>query len=88
MLAESRRVARRGAFHTTPDRWFPVEVRTQLPLLHWLPRDRQAQRSRAGKSHWSTDHDWLFGRRDLAALDAAFRVERLNAMTLVASWRA
>ncbi|MGH3505880.1 MAG: class I SAM-dependent methyltransferase, partial [Nocardioidaceae bacterium] len=38
MLSESARVARKGAFHTTPDRWFPIEVHTLLPLLHWLPR--------------------------------------------------
>lgn len=27
----------RGVFLTTPNRWFPVEVHTALPLLHWLP---------------------------------------------------
>ncbi len=30
------RVARR-VFVTTPNRWFPVEVHTLLPLVHWLP---------------------------------------------------
>ena len=33
---ESLRVAPR-AFVTTPNRWFPVEVHTRLPLVHWLP---------------------------------------------------
>src|SRR3954451_19031627 len=36
------RVARR-VFVTTPNRWFPLEVHTLLPLVHWLPagaRDR------------------------------------------------
>ena len=37
MLAEVLRVARRGVCLTTPNRWFPVEFHTQLPLLHWLP---------------------------------------------------
>jgi ubiquinone/menaquinone biosynthesis C-methylase UbiE len=37
MLAECLRVARRGVCLTTPNRWFPVEFHTQLPLLHWLP---------------------------------------------------
>ena len=32
------RVARRGVFLTTPNRWFPVEFHTQLPLVHWLPK--------------------------------------------------
>lgn len=37
MVAECLRVARRGVFITTPNKWFPVEVHTTLPLLHWLP---------------------------------------------------
>ena len=32
------RVARR-VFVTTPNRWFPLEVHTLLPFVHWLPRD-------------------------------------------------
>lgn len=32
------RVARR-VFVTTPNRWFPVEVHTLLPVVHWLPRE-------------------------------------------------
>ena len=35
-VEESLRVAQR-AFVTTPNRWFPVEVHTRLPLVHWLP---------------------------------------------------
>ena len=35
-VAEAVRVARR-AFITTPNRWFPIEVHTRLPLVHWLP---------------------------------------------------
>jgi hypothetical protein len=37
-LGELTRVARRAVFITTPNRWFPIEVHTQLPLLHWLPK--------------------------------------------------
>lgn len=36
-VAEAWRVARRGIFLTTPNRWFPIEVHTSIPLLHWLP---------------------------------------------------
>ena len=35
-VAEALRVGRR-AFVTTPNRWFPIEVHTRLPLVHWLP---------------------------------------------------
>src|SRR5260370_7226208 len=36
-LRELWRVARRGIFVTTPNRWFPIEVHTVLPLFHYLP---------------------------------------------------
>jgi 2-polyprenyl-3-methyl-5-hydroxy-6-metoxy-1,4-benzoquinol methylase len=37
-IAELARVARRAVFITTPNRWFPVEFHTVLPLVHWLPK--------------------------------------------------
>jgi Methyltransferase domain len=36
-LQELWRVSRKGCFITTPNRWFPIEFHTVLPLLHWLP---------------------------------------------------
>lgn len=33
---EAVRVAA-SVFLTTPNRWFPLEVHTRLPLVHWLP---------------------------------------------------
>lgn len=36
-LVELWRVARVGVVLTTPNRWFPMELHTSLPLLHWLP---------------------------------------------------
>lgn len=38
MISECVRVSRKGIFLTTPNRWFPVEFHTQVPLLHWLPK--------------------------------------------------
>lgn len=38
MIAECLRVARRGVFITTPNRWYPIEFHTQLPFVHWLPK--------------------------------------------------
>jgi hypothetical protein len=35
-VAELCRVGR-GVFVTTPNRWFPVDVHTLLPAVHWLP---------------------------------------------------
>lgn len=36
-LTELLRVSRRGVYLTTPNRWFPVEFHSLLPLVHWLP---------------------------------------------------
>jgi hypothetical protein len=36
-LSEAWRVARKGIFVTTPNRWFPVEFHTMMPFVHWLP---------------------------------------------------
>ena len=41
---ECARVTRKGFFLTTPNRWFPIEFHTQLPLVHWLPK-RQARKA-------------------------------------------
>jgi len=38
MIAECVRVARKGIYLTTPNRWFPIEFHTQLPIVHWLPK--------------------------------------------------
>jgi SAM-dependent methyltransferase len=35
-IAELCRVGRR-VFVTTPNRWFPIDVHTLLPAVHWLP---------------------------------------------------
>ena len=55
LVSEAIRVGRR-VFITTPNRRFPIEVHTRLPLVHWLPDalraprlpgDRQGVRDRA-----------------------------------------
>jgi len=38
VVEECARVARRAFFLTTPNRWFPIEFHTILPLVHWLPQ--------------------------------------------------
>jgi hypothetical protein len=38
LVRECCRVARKAVFFTTPNRWFPVEFHTAMPLVHWLPR--------------------------------------------------
>jgi ubiquinone/menaquinone biosynthesis C-methylase UbiE len=38
MICEACRVARSAVCITTPNRWFPIEFHTVLPLVHWLPK--------------------------------------------------
>lgn len=38
MVAECVRCARKGIWLTTPNRWFPIEFHTQLPIAHWMPK--------------------------------------------------
>ena len=42
-VEEAVRVSHK-VFLTTPNRWFPVEVHTRAPLVHWLP-DRYSHRA-------------------------------------------
>jgi SAM-dependent methyltransferase len=54
--AELVRVARSG-FVTTPNRSFPIEAHSRLPLLHWLPRPALLRAMRAlGHDDWPV---WL-----------------------------
>jgi len=43
LLSELWRIAERGIFVTTPNRWFPVELHTVLPFLHYLPAAQHRQ---------------------------------------------
>ena len=65
-VAEALRVGRR-VFVTTPNRWFPVELHTKLPLVHWLP-ERAAHRvyELVGRP-WAKENR-LLGPADLRAL--------------------
>ena len=37
-LLESMRVAKKGIFLTTPNRWYPIELHTLFPIIHYLPK--------------------------------------------------
>jgi ubiquinone/menaquinone biosynthesis C-methylase UbiE len=55
-VRECARVARRAVFLTTPNRWFPVEFHTVLPLVHWLPKSTFQQLMRhTGRSFFADE---------------------------------
>lgn len=67
-LKEIRRVAR-NAFVTTPNRFFPVEVHTRTPLLHYLPKPVfERYLHWVGKSWAAGDYMFLLSLRDLQEL--------------------
>lgn len=68
-IEEMCRVSHR-VFLTTPNRWYPIEVHTFLPLAHWLPRHlHRAVLRRLGKSFWAEAANLhLVSARELAAL--------------------
>src|SRR5204862_6615864 len=72
-LQECCRVARRAVFITTPNRWFPVEFHTVLPLVHWLPpRLYRNMLARLGREFFACEDNLnLLSRSDLAQLAAA-----------------
>ena len=71
-MREALRVGRR-VFLTTPNRWFPVEVHTRLPLVHWLPD------SLAGRVYDLTGKSWARENHLLGAGRAAGALSRSGA---------
>jgi hypothetical protein len=70
-------------FLTTPNRSFPIEVHTRLPLVHWLP-DAIAHRVYRGLGKEDATKIDLLTRRSLASLfPGRVRVLSLG-LTLVA----
>ena len=57
-VAEALRVARR-VFVTTPNRWFPVEVHTLLPLVHWLPEPLAHRAYDLARKPWAKENHLL-----------------------------
>jgi SAM-dependent methyltransferase len=82
LVSEALRVGRR-IFITTPNRRFPIEVHTRLPLLHWLPNRLAHRTYRAlGKSS-ATEIQLLTSRSFEALFPGHVRIVNLG-LTLVA----
>lgn len=82
-VREALRVGRR-VFLTTPNRRFPIEVHTRLPLVHWLPERAAAKAYDLARVPWAKENH-LLDARDLRALfPVPVRIHNLG-MTLVAT---
>ena len=82
LVSEAIRVGRR-VFITTPNRRFPVEVHTRLPLVHWLPDELAHPVYRAAGKDFATDVHLLTRRSFEALFPGRVRIVSLG-LTLVA----
>lgn len=98
-IVELCRVARRCVFLTTPNRFYPLEFHTLLPLVHWLPQPvfhRALQMT--GRAAFADEAVLnLLGGGGLACLARvpgwAFRIDRIRLLGLPSNllllmWRA
>lgn len=85
-VAEALRVGR-SVFLTTPNRWFPVDVHTRLPLVHWLPDPLAHRAFDLARMPWAKANH-LLGPGDLRALFAGEAQVVNLGLTLVAIVRA
>jgi SAM-dependent methyltransferase len=82
LVSEAVRVGKR-VFLTTPNRWFPIELHTRLPLVHFLPEPLAHRVYRLTGKAWASENH-LLGPSDLARLfPGPVRIVNLG-LTLVA----
>lgn len=68
LLREICRTAKHG-FLSTPNRYFPIEVHTRIPFLHWLPKGLFDRILRlVGRGWASGDYMNLLSQRELESL--------------------
>jgi ubiquinone/menaquinone biosynthesis C-methylase UbiE len=79
-LHELWRVSRKGIFVTTPNRAFPIEFHTVLPLLHWLPVGLHRKILRGiGQSFFADEENLnLLYRAGLCTVTRAAGIERFR----------
>lgn len=81
-MAECMRVAK-AVFITTPNRYFPVEFHTYLPLIHWLPQKHHQRLLRLFRlEFWAkTENLNLLSTKDLWELIPEMYEERAHIYT-------
>jgi SAM-dependent methyltransferase len=82
LVTEALRVGRR-VFITTPNRRFPIEVHTRLPLVHWLPDAVSHRAYRAAGKEFATEVHLLTRRSFRDLFPGRVRIVSLG-LTLVA----
>ncbi len=74
-LKEVRRVAK-SSFVTTPNKYFPIELHTRIPLLHYLPKGIfDAILNKVGKKWATGNYMHLLGLKDIKKLLGECNIE-------------
>lgn len=72
----------RHVFFTTPNRWFPVELHTHLPFVHWLPKETGDRFLRRwGRAFATGDYMHLLGKSDLGRILRAAKVDQFEILS-------
>lgn len=75
-LKEVKRTCKHG-FITTPNRWFPIEVHTRIPLLHFLPKRYFDALLKNTSKAWATgSYMHLLSYKDIKKLLAEAGIEK------------
>jgi len=69
-IRECIRVSKKYVFITTPNKYYPIELHTVLPLIHWLPAKIYRRILRIlGKSFFASEDNLnLLSKRDIAVM--------------------
>ena len=68
-LQEMLRVAGKAVFFTTPNRWFPLELHTKIPFVHYLCKDIADGLYGRLARRWATgDYMHLLSRKELVEM--------------------
>jgi glycosyltransferase involved in cell wall biosynthesis len=75
-VKEIKRVAK-NAFLTTPNKYFPIEIHTRIPFLHWLPKKIFDWILRAVGKDWATgDYLNLLSEKDIKDIMAEAGIKK------------
>jgi hypothetical protein len=95
-FSECLRVSKKYVFLTTPNRYYPMEFHTHLPLIHWLPKNLHRKiLSLIGQKELALEENLnLMGKRDIEAMlanclgDSSVNVRILNVKLfgIVSNW--
>ena len=79
-IFECVRVSNKYIFITTPNRWYPIEFHTILPIIHWLPsKYHRAILAKTGKQFFALESNLnLLSRNDLQRLIPQEQSNSLN----------